>query len=131
MARKLAIIALVALTAALSQLVGQSSAAPELALSPSLATRAGDLDPSFDGDGKVVTDFGGLEEAHGVVVQADGKIVVVGPTYDPVTHVEDFALAHGEKRRDQRANPARFGNSSLGILVALGQKPNEFRVGSE
>jgi len=36
------------------------------------------LDAGFDGDGKVVTDFGGNEEAQEVAVQPDGKIVAVG-----------------------------------------------------
>jgi uncharacterized delta-60 repeat protein len=39
----------------------------------------GNLDPSFDGDGKVVTDFGGeAQGAWGVALQPDGKIVVAG-----------------------------------------------------
>jgi uncharacterized delta-60 repeat protein len=43
----------------------------------------GDLDPSFDGDGKVVTDFGTSgdpqnDEASDVSVQPDGKVVVAG-----------------------------------------------------
>ena len=41
----------------------------------------GSLDTSFDGDGKVTTDFGTLDDAaYGVAVQADGKIVAVGAT---------------------------------------------------
>ena len=40
---------------------------------------AGDLDPSFDSDGKVVTNFfGSSDEANAVALQPDGKIVVVG-----------------------------------------------------
>lgn len=39
----------------------------------------GDLDPTFSGDGRVVTDLGAFDNyAHGVKVQANGKIVVVG-----------------------------------------------------
>src|SRR5262245_6085883 len=38
----------------------------------------GDLDPTFDGDGKVITDFGTAESAYAVDIQADGKIVAVG-----------------------------------------------------
>lgn len=39
----------------------------------------GQLDPTFGTGGKVTTDFGStLEEAHGVVVQHDGKIVAAG-----------------------------------------------------
>ncbi len=51
-------------------------------------TTSGSLDPSFDGDGKVTTDFGGgLASARAVVMQPDGKILVVGETD------ADFALA--------------------------------------
>lgn len=39
----------------------------------------GVLDNSFDGDGKLTTDFfGGVDEARGVVIQPDGNIVVAG-----------------------------------------------------
>ncbi len=41
-------------------------------------TAAGELDPSFDGDGKVTTDFGGFEFGRDVAIQPDGKLVVVG-----------------------------------------------------
>jgi uncharacterized delta-60 repeat protein len=45
-------------------------------------TAGGQLDPGFDGDGKVTTNFvsGEVQEALGVVIQSDGKIVVVGHT---------------------------------------------------
>ena len=38
----------------------------------------GDLDPSFSGDGRVVSDFGADERAEGVAVQPDGRVVVAG-----------------------------------------------------
>jgi uncharacterized delta-60 repeat protein len=38
----------------------------------------GDLDPSFDGDGKTTIDYGGDDAANAVVVQPDGKIVLAG-----------------------------------------------------
>ena len=39
----------------------------------------GSLDPSFSGDGKQTTVFGGCcDGASGVALQADGKIVAVG-----------------------------------------------------
>ena len=38
----------------------------------------GDLDPTFSGDGKQTTDFGGSDEANGLALQTDGKIVAVG-----------------------------------------------------
>jgi uncharacterized delta-60 repeat protein len=46
--------------------------------SPGSAAAPGDLDPSFGGDGKVTTDVGGLDQADGVAIQRDGKIVVAG-----------------------------------------------------
>jgi len=38
----------------------------------------GALDTSFDGDGKKIIDYGGLDHGYDVVVQPDGKIVVAG-----------------------------------------------------
>ena len=38
----------------------------------------GSLDTSFSGDGKQTTDFGADDEANGVALQGDGKIVAVG-----------------------------------------------------
>jgi uncharacterized delta-60 repeat protein len=67
--------------------------------SPHVATQAmdfavarynpdGSLDQSFDGDGKVTADFGGFDQALGVVTLPDERIVVVG-----VINHDDFALA--------------------------------------
>jgi uncharacterized delta-60 repeat protein len=50
----------------------------------------GTLDPSFSGDGKQTTDFGGFAQANGVALQADSKIVAVG--FGGASAV-DFALA--------------------------------------
>jgi uncharacterized delta-60 repeat protein len=55
-------------------------------------TTKGELDRSFDGDGKVATDFGGNDGASDVEVQGDGKIVVAG------RGSQDFAL--GRYRTD-------------------------------
>jgi uncharacterized delta-60 repeat protein len=57
----------------------------------------GTLDLSFDGDGKVTTDFGtdGDDEAAGVAVQKDGKIVTVGRAR--TGGFDDFALARFRK----------------------------------
>jgi uncharacterized delta-60 repeat protein len=48
----------------------------------------GSLDPGFSGDGRQRTNFGGPDEANGVALQADGKIVAVGGSGG-----RDFALA--------------------------------------
>ena len=52
----------------------------------------GSLDTSFDTDGKLLTDFApGNEGGGGVLVQADGKIVVAGFAFNGPN--DDFALA--------------------------------------
>ena len=49
---------------------------------------SGTLDNTFDGDGRVTTDFGAtLDIAFAVAIQTDGKIVVAG------TDLSDFLLA--------------------------------------
>ena len=49
----------------------------------------GDLDPSFGTAGKLTTDFSGVDAAEALLLQADGRIVVVGTT----SAGDDFALA--------------------------------------
>src|SRR5687768_8077944 len=51
----------------------------------------GSLDPTFGTGGKVMTDFGSTDEGLAVALQSDGKIVVVGKSYDGSNF--DFALA--------------------------------------
>ena len=64
-----------------------------LAFSIALAA-PGDLDTTFSGDGKVITDISGGQDdsIREIALQADGKIVVVGWRKDPVT-VQDLAVA--------------------------------------
>jgi uncharacterized delta-60 repeat protein len=48
-------------------------------LAPTLAhAAAGDLDPSFGGDGRVTTAFGGFAEVYGVAIDSQGRIVASG-----------------------------------------------------
>ncbi len=55
------------------------------------ALMAGDLDITFDGDGKVTTNFGGdYDQANCVAIQSDGKIVVAGSSWNGNSYV--FAL---------------------------------------
>jgi uncharacterized delta-60 repeat protein len=57
----------------------------------SLSAAAGDLDQTFDGDGKVTLDLGSpYDSAYDVAVQRDGKILVAGETYPGAWN---FALA--------------------------------------
>jgi uncharacterized delta-60 repeat protein len=56
--------------------------------------RDGTLDPSFDADGKLTTDFGFPSFATGVAVQPDGKIVAVGgANSSPAQGSSEFAAA--------------------------------------
>jgi uncharacterized delta-60 repeat protein len=58
---------------------------------PSLLLADGELDPSFDGDGKVLTFFYGDVFADAVVIQPDGKIIAAG--YKKINGKYYFALA--------------------------------------
>ena len=51
----------------------------------------GDLDPSFSGDGKQTTSFGGSDHGEAVAIQGDEKIVVAGSSWG--CGGLDFALA--------------------------------------
>jgi len=68
----------------------------QLAAAGPADARAGALDPSFGGGGKVTTDFAGsFDQAFGLVVQADGKLVAAGSAGIAVGQVttSDFGLA--------------------------------------
>jgi uncharacterized delta-60 repeat protein len=53
----------------------------------------GDLDPTFDSDGKVTTDFGDTNEgATAVAVQPDGKIIAVGSGFAVLRYDSDGSL---------------------------------------
>ena len=57
-------------------------------------TAGGALDRTFDGDGKVTTDFGGRSDgADDVAIQGDGKIVAAGSGFPAQVRPLDFALA--------------------------------------
>jgi uncharacterized delta-60 repeat protein len=53
----------------------------------------GSLDTSFNGDGRQTASFVGHDEACGVAIQGDGRIVVVGSGYDVATGASEGALA--------------------------------------
>ncbi|HEY7986383.1 MAG TPA: cadherin-like domain-containing protein, partial [Methylophilaceae bacterium] len=53
----------------------------------------GSLDTSFDGDGKLTTDFGAKEFGHKVVLQSDGKILLVGSSQTGVPAKTQLILA--------------------------------------
>ena len=53
----------------------------------------GSLDITFSGDGRLTTNFGGVDAAYDVAVQADGKIIAVGSTCSSTTGICNIALA--------------------------------------
>ncbi|HEY0677584.1 MAG TPA: T9SS type A sorting domain-containing protein [Chitinophagaceae bacterium] len=53
----------------------------------------GSFDNTFSNDGKLLTDFGGRDEAYAVAIQPDGKIVVAGSSASPPIWARAFALA--------------------------------------
>lgn len=59
--------------------------------SSNLQDQAGTLDPAFDGDGKLTTDFSGNTDiSQAVMIQPDGKIIAIGSSYNGSDN--DFAL---------------------------------------
>jgi uncharacterized delta-60 repeat protein len=85
----------VVLAGSVAQPVGGGCCVTDFALAR--LTSAGALDSSFDGDGRVVTDFlpgadNGHDAAQAVLVQADGRIVAAGSGVAGGTSVE-FAVA--------------------------------------
>jgi uncharacterized delta-60 repeat protein len=57
-------------------------------------TAGGRLDSGFGAGGRVLTDFGTSSSAlNAVAIQADGKIVVAGSSWDPRTRMYRFGLA--------------------------------------
>src|SRR5206468_4572273 len=61
-------------------------------LPPALPTSAGALDTSFGTGGKVTTAIGSdNDQAYGVAIQSDGKIVAAGYSFNGSNN--DFALA--------------------------------------
>ena len=69
----------------------------------------GSLDPSFNFDGLLTTDFGGTEVGLSLVVQADGKILIAGKS--DADGSNDFALA--------RYNPDGSLDTSFGLSYGL------------
>ncbi|MFG2029660.1 calcium-binding protein [Streptomyces sp. NPDC048825] len=53
----------------------------------------GSLDTTFGGDGTVITGFAGFDQANGVTLQADGKIIAAGSSDTGGPTNIDFALA--------------------------------------
>jgi uncharacterized delta-60 repeat protein len=78
-------------------------------------TLKGELDPTFGQGGKLTTDFGSsTEEAHGVVVQPDGKIVAAGIARPAPHKQQRFILT----RYDAQGTPdPTFGDGGTAITA--------------
>jgi uncharacterized delta-60 repeat protein len=82
---------------------------------------SGDLDTSFDSDGKVTTDLAGFDEQpRASAVQADGKIVVAGYVVDGL----DFDTALVRYNTDGSLD-ATFGTNGTVITDMLGSDSND------
>jgi uncharacterized delta-60 repeat protein len=96
----------------------------------------GALDPTFGGDGRVLTDFSGVgsyDVASAIAIQPDGKLVVAG--FSNASGSPDFALAR--YRPNGTLDPAfggdgkvltDFGSGSSDVASALALQPHDGRL---
>lgn len=89
---------------------------------PALAA-AGDLDPGFDGDGKVTTPFPVGSFANALAIQADGNIVAVGAAAGG-SGTGEFAVARHET--DGGLDPT-FGSGGMVTTPIAGGQGDEAR----
>jgi uncharacterized delta-60 repeat protein len=92
-------------------------------------TQDGGLDSSFGGGKQTVDVYGGMDQFYGGVVQADGKILLVGYSDSADSSVPDFALVrlNSDGTRDSSfgllgngvVTTDAYGASDFGIAVAL------------
>ena len=98
-----------------------------LVVVPASRARAapGDLDATFGGDGKVVTNLGkGIDAPEDVAIQANGKIVAVGRVSTPSGSAR-FALA---RYRTNGSLDPTFGGDGLVIIDFAGRSNAAFGV---
>lgn len=75
-------------------------------------TSNGSLDPNFNGGGKVTTDFSnGFDYGRDLVLQPDGKIIMVGDTFTQTNSNRDIALVRYNP--DGSLNPEFNGNGKV------------------
>lgn len=88
-----------------------------------LAGNPTDVDLSFSGDGKVVTDFAGADDvAHAVAVQADGKIVVAGEAQVTVNGVRKTAFAAARYNSDGSLDDGSIRDTTVGDKFGVAGK---------
>jgi uncharacterized delta-60 repeat protein len=95
------------------------------------SSEGGALDPSFDGDGVVVTDFSPADSGQDVLVAPDGRLVVAGGMQTPVGDglLTGFALA---RYRPDGSLDATFGTAGkvvtteadAGEAMAVARQPD-------
>ena len=76
----------------------------------------GALDTSFDGDGKVIIDMGNFNSANDLVIQPDGKIVVVGSS--GVIGSSNYAFAVARLNSDGSLDASFNGDGR--VITSLG-----------
>jgi uncharacterized delta-60 repeat protein len=85
----------------------------------------GALDPSFDGDGIVISDFGGIESGESVIVLGDGRLVLAGSRGTELpNHIRDVALT---RHLSDGTLDTSFGNGGL-VLVDSAPSETAFQV---
>lgn len=88
----------------------------------------GGLDTSFNGTGKVVTDFGSFDLAYSVAVQNDGKLVVAGSSLVRYNTTGSLDMSFGVNGR-VISSSASIVIQRDGKLVLAGAKNLNFAVG--
>ncbi|MEX2172770.1 MAG: PKD domain-containing protein [Pirellulaceae bacterium] len=99
---------------------------PTISLGSGGGGGGGVLDPTFDSDGRVNTDFGssGFDVVFDVAIQGDGKIVAVGQT-DGVDFLPDFAVA---RYNADGSLDAGFGSGGL-VMIDFGSGTEDIAKG--
>jgi uncharacterized delta-60 repeat protein len=76
----------------------------------------GVLDSSFDGDGIVISDFGGIESGYSVIVLGDGRLVLAGSRGTELpNNIRDVALA---RYLPDGSLDTSFGSGGLALVDA-------------
>jgi uncharacterized delta-60 repeat protein len=84
---------------------------------------SGSLDTSFSGDGRQTTDFGEFDQARGVALQGDGRIVAVG-----FGGADDFALARYTSNGSLDTSFSDDGRQTTDFLFGAGDVANDVAI---